>query len=198
MPAMEKMIRFFPDELWKEINVGKAEKRYSISNYGRIISYTDTIETGSLLKGKSVLGYRAIQFKKSVKGKISHKTYYLHKLVAEYFLEKPSEEHLYVTHLDYNHSNNYYKNLKWVTKQQLADHNRNSPLVLKAIPERAETIRKGDGRKLNSTQVMRIKKMLADPKRKTRLKVIAKQFGISEMHLWRIQSGENWGHIQVD
>jgi hypothetical protein len=36
-----------------------------------------------------------------------------------------------------------------------------------------------------------------DPNRKTRLKLIAKQFGISEMQLYRIKSGENWGHIKV-
>ena len=53
------------------------------------------------------------------------------------------------------------------------------------------------GHKLNATQVMRIKKMIADPERKTRMKMIAKQFNISEMQLYRIKSGENWGHIVI-
>ena len=44
---------------------------------------------------------------------------------------------------------------------------------------------------------MRIKKMLANPNRKTRLRLIAKQFGISEMQLYRIKSGENWGHVEI-
>jgi hypothetical protein len=47
------------------------------------------------------------------------------------------------------------------------------------------------------TKVMRIKKMLQNPNRKTRIKMIAKQFGVSEMQIFRIKSGENWGHIVV-
>jgi len=48
------------------------------------------------------------------------------------------------------------------------------------------------------TKVMLIKKILAKPDRKTRLKMIAKQFGVSEMQISRIKSGENWGHIKID
>ena len=44
---------------------------------------------------------------------------------------------------------------------------------------------------------MRIKKKIWDPVRKTRLKLIASQFDISEMQLYRIKSGENWSHIRV-
>ena len=34
--------------------------------------------------------------------------------------------------------------------------------------------------------------------RKTRLKIIAKRFGVSEMQLHRIKTGENWGHVKYD
>jgi len=44
---------------------------------------------------------------------------------------------------------------------------------------------------------MVIKKLLANPKQTTRLKMIAKQFGVSEMQIRRIKSGENWGYIKV-
>ena len=30
------------------------------------------------------------------------------------------------------------------------------------------------------------------------MRIIAKQFGISEMQLYRIKSGENWGHVKID
>ena len=53
-------------------------------------------------------------------------------------------------------------------------------------------------KKLTSTDLIRIKKMIQDPNRKTRMKLIAKQFGISEMQLYRIKSGENWSHIKVE
>jgi len=46
--------------------------------------------------------------------------------------------------------------------------------------------------------VTRSKRKLLDPKRKTRMKIMAKQFGVSEMQLYRIKSGENWGHITID
>jgi DNA-binding Xre family transcriptional regulator len=47
------------------------------------------------------------------------------------------------------------------------------------------------------TQVMRLKKRLLDPNRKTRLKILAKQYGVTMMTLHRIKTGENWGHIKV-
>ena len=56
---------------------------------------------------------------------------------------------------------------------------------------------KRDGRKLTSTQVIRIKKMLQRPDNKTRLVMIAKQFNITTQQLYRIRTGENWGHIKV-
>jgi len=45
---------------------------------------------------------------------------------------------------------------------------------------------------------MLIKKKLLDPNRKTRMKMLAHQFRISEMQLYRIKSGENWGHVMVE
>jgi DNA-binding Xre family transcriptional regulator len=47
---------------------------------------------------------------------------------------------------------------------------------------------------IKATEVMYFKKMLADPNRKTRLKILAKRFGVSEMTLHRIRTGENWSH----
>ncbi|MHA7843264.1 MAG: hypothetical protein ACX93I_08095 [Winogradskyella sp.] len=49
--------------------------------------------------------------------------------------------------------------------------------------------------KLSENNVRLIKKMLKNPNRKTRLKMIAKQFGISTTQLKRIETGENWGHV---
>jgi DNA invertase Pin-like site-specific DNA recombinase len=57
---------------------------------------------------------------------------------------------------------------------------------------------KSDGHKLTANKVKFIKKRLADPNRTIRLKMLAKQFGISEMQLYRIKRGENWGHIKID
>ena len=39
--------------------------------------------------------------------------------------------------------------------------------------------------------------MLLRQDNKTRLVMIAKQFNITTQQLYRIRTGENWGHIQV-
>jgi hypothetical protein len=40
-----------------------------------------------------------------------------------------------------------------------------------------------------------IKKMINDPNRRTRLKIIAKRFGVTTMQLHRIKTGENWSDV---
>ena len=53
------MVNSFWDEEWREIDLGedKLRNNYSISNYGRLVSYTDSKENGKLLKGSIVDGY---------------------------------------------------------------------------------------------------------------------------------------------
>jgi hypothetical protein len=48
---------------------------------------------------------------------------------------------------------------------------------------------------LTEAQVLRIKKKLVNGK--STLKVIADQFGITDMQVHRIKTGENWGHVKV-
>jgi predicted DNA binding protein len=78
----------------------------------------------------------------------------------------------------------------------MLEHYENNPNVKKARRE-AFGRHRYKGHKLTETDVRRIKKKIFDPNRKTRLKMIAKQFGISEMQLYRIKSGENWGHVKI-
>lgn len=47
------------------------------------------------------------------------KTFYIHKVVAELFIPKPSKKHIYVTHIDGNYYNNHMNNLKWITHKEL-------------------------------------------------------------------------------
>ncbi|NQV51997.1 MAG: hypothetical protein HQ500_02380 [Flavobacteriales bacterium] len=197
------MVKSYWDEQWKEIDLGDDKLRYTyaVSNYGRIVSFSDTMETGRLLKGSLVDGYpvfRYKQFYKTDKGTtIKNKQLFIHKLVAEYFGAPTAEDQSFVIHSDYSKLNNHIDNLKWSTKREMELHQQKNPNVLKAREKRKEN-KPYKGHKLNATQVKRLKKKIFDPKRKTRLKIIAKQFGISEMQLYRIKSGENWGHISID
>lgn len=194
------MLRVFPNEEFKEIEFEIQPKlRYAVSNFGRILSFTDTIENGRILKGTIGDGYKNLKYtapQASGKGKVTCISVY--KLVAKYFIPKPSAEHEFVLHLDRNRSNDHYSNLKWATLAERQEHIKKSPFVIEAKKKLVEHKIRSNGPKLTETEVIFLKKRLLDPNRKTRIKVLAKQFKVSEMALYRIKSGENWGHIKVD
>ena len=193
------MLRFFATETLKEISFdGKLQLRYAISNYGRLVSYTDKPEDGRFIKGTTIKGYRIFRYKiRDADNNLKHRHFFYYKLVADYFLSKTSDEQVYVLHLDRNRANDYVGNLKWATKAEMLAHSKASPYVIEAKKKLIQHRINSNGTKLTETQVMWLKKKLLDPNRKTRLKILAKQFGVSEMTLHRIRTGENWGHIKV-
>ncbi len=186
------------DEQWKPVIFEgiKQDESYEISNYGRVRSYRDDLEKWKLLKTsnqkKDGSGYVYFRFKSDREnGKAMTKA--IHRLVAQLFVKSPSEECDYVIHKDYNKSNNHYKNLIWVTRAGLVEHNKNNPKVIAGHERTKGLIRRS---KLTETEVIRLKKKLKRGKNK--LYKIAKEFGITHTQLNRIRSGENWGHIKVD
>ncbi|MFZ4105659.1 hypothetical protein [Flavobacterium sp.] len=193
-----KPIRIYPNEEFREIIVeDKLKLRYAVSNKGRLVSFVDDINICRELKGGSSDGYRLFKYKIFNNGVIKNKHLFISKLVAEYFLHKTSEDQTYVLHLDRKRDNDDYRNLKWANKEEMEAHSRKSPFVIQAQKKLIEHNLNSDGRKLTVTKVMLIKKMLAKPEQKTRLKMIAKQFGVSEMQIRRIKSGENWSQIKI-
>ncbi|MEO5776808.1 MAG: hypothetical protein ABIQ27_07880 [Flavobacterium sp.] len=193
------MIRFYPNEEFRELEIDyPLQKRYALSNKGRLISFTESIETGTLLNGGKTNGFRTIRYKVIKKnGKRVDKSLLIYKLVAELFIPKQSDEQLHVIHLDHILDNDDVKNLRWVTLKEKFEHRKKNPNVINSVFKVQQTKLKSDGRKLTLTKVMHLKKILSDPNRKTRAKMLAKQFGISEMQVSRIKSGENWGHVKV-
>ena len=196
------MLRFYTGEIFKEIELEKGlQLRYAISNYGRFVSFTDKIEKGKFVKGGKQDGYRIWRYRvRDENNKLRYKHKFFYKLVAKYFIPKTSDEQVYVLHLNRNRASDHVDNLQWATKAEMLEHSKKSPFVIMARKKQLAELkekRKQKGNKLTSTQVMLLKKMLLNPNRKTRLKIIARQFGISEMQLYRIKTGENWGHIKV-
>ena len=194
------MMLISASENFKEIELeGKLKFRYAISNFGRLISFTDKFEDGRIVKGSFTEGYRLFRYRIKQGNKIAHKHKFFYKLVAEYFLEKTSGDQIHVLHLDHNLSNDNVYNLKWATRQEMLQHHHTSPKVQIAKKEATKRLVacKKNGNKLTETRVMLIKKLLANPNRKTRMKIIAKQFGVNEMQIYRIKKGENWGQVKI-
>jgi len=52
------------------------------------------------------------------------------------------------------------------------------------------------GLKLTATQVKSIKKTLSSKNRQLTIKRLADKYGVSEMTMYRIKSGENWARIK--
>ena len=75
----------------------------------------------------------------------------------------------------------------------MSDHQQNSP---EKIAYKIRQANKKVGLKLNAKKVKTIKDILNNPKRKLTVKQLAAKYNVSEMTMYRIKSGENWGHIQ--
>ncbi len=192
-----KALRIYHNEKFVEIEMDYSVKlRYAVSNRGRMVSFTDKIEDGRLLKGAFSDGYRVFRFKKYRDKKIISSHFFIYRLVAQYFIPKTSDDQVCILHLDHSRNNDDVNNLRWATKAEQKEHVKNSPALIQARKNAIEHNLKTDGAKLTVTRVMLIKKLLANPKRKTRQKMLAKQFGVSEMQISRIKSGENWGSVK--
>lgn len=193
-----KLMRLYPNEEFKEIIIpDKLKLRYAISNKGRLMSFVEDIKFGRELKGSITDGYRLFRYKIYTDGKIKNKHLFFYKLVAEYFITRTSDEQLYVLHLDRKRDNDDSRNLRWATKEEMEEHRRKSPFIIEAKINLVQHNLNSNGRKLTVTKVMLIKKMLARPEQTTRLKMIAKQFGVSEMQIRRIKTGENWSQVKI-
>lgn len=190
----------FWNEKWATISFDEVANppRYEVSNYGRLRSFqtgsraisTETdrpLSVGTIIKGSTIQGYRSLNIRSE--GKTLNR--YVHKLVASHFCQPGGPKDTYVIHLDYDKLNNFYQNLKWVTKEDMIEHNRQNPNLKDRVVKRATS-----NYKLTESKVKIIKKLLRNDK--NRLKMIAKQFGITHTQLNRIRSGENWKHVNID
>ena len=189
---MSKKIETFWGEVWKEVIIPEKQTNtdYFISDQGRVKSRDKETERERLVKG-SINPNGSIRITIRLDNKDKRKYILVHRFIADHFIPQPSTDHKFVVHLDFDKANNHTQNLKWMTQTELNEHAKTSPLYEKAKVKRQEHY------KLTESKVKVIKKMLKSEKR-TRLRVIAKRFGISHTQLNRIRSGENWGHVEPD
>ena len=186
------MIKKLAGETWKPLTFSgwrQLRNRYAVSSFGRIASYKlDVLKDGKQLSGSLTTGYRTLNLHRpNNKG-----TLYIHREMAQLFFKKPSTKHKYVIHRNHNKLDNNIKNLRWTTLEQMIDHQQGSPAKIAYKEKQAN---KTEGLKLTATQVKKIKTILNNKNRNITIKQLAKNYGVSEMTMYRIKSGENWGRI---
>lgn len=107
---------------WKEIQGYNG--RYFISSNGQIKN-----KYGKILKPWIRNGYYTIGLMVNKK----RTNYYVHRLVAEYFLSNPDKQRNFVNHLDGDKLNNNVSNLEWCTRQENAQHAYETGLVVPTV-----------------------------------------------------------------
>ncbi len=186
------MIKKIPGETWKPLEFPgwkQLRKKYALSSLGRVASYSnDIIEDGKLLNGSLTTGYKTLNLHRPG----NNGTLYIHREIARLFLKKPTPRHRYVIHVNHDKTDNSTKNLKWATLEEMINHQQKSPakVAYKKVQANRTT-----GLKLTANQVKSIKKTLASKNRQLTIKKLADKYGVSEMTMYRIKSGENWSKI---
>ncbi len=183
------------NEEWKPVifeGIRDGEK-YEVSNYGRIRDYRKELNGWKVLNNTIIHGYPYFTGFKTNRGWRHNTSRCIHKLVAEAFCNRPSEEHKFVIHLNFEKADNHFRNLRWVTPEELRLHSRKNPYVIDAHHNKPK---KSKSFKLTETEVIRLKMKLK--RSKNPFYKIAKEFGISHTQLKRIRRGENWGHVKID
>ena len=135
------------------------------------------------------------KFEADLKRRVIYFQALVHRLVAEYFMTKPSAQHAVVAHLDFDKLNNRKNNLKWMTLEENYAHQQFSPYVIGHKAWEGGR-RKEDSKatKLSVTKVMLLKKLLREGKP---IRALVKQFKVTDTQILRIKRGENWTEVEA-
>jgi len=175
-------------EYWRDI---EDEPNFQISSTGRIHSKTRMVNSkyrsfkqvnGQFIKAsKRPNGYMALN--------LNGRNRYVHRLVAEAFLDRPSDfsDGFYQPdHIDFDRTNNNVTNLQWLVCADNIQRSVDAGRMNQGIHN--------SGNKLTEDQVREIKTMLRD---KVVFRVICKQFSVSKSLLDKIQAKILWRHIII-
>lgn len=181
-------------EVWKPIAFAgkKPSVAYAVSSHGRfgVMQSNGKISVRSI---KPQPGGHRYNYK--INGQSA--SLFVHKEVAKAFVKKPSPKHSLVIRKDHDYTNDHSDNLKWVTTAEHKTHVTFSPNAVKARSKKA-IFSSTTAKVFTEKTAKQAKEMIWDPKRKLTFKQIAQKFGVSEMQIYRLKSGELWFHIKVD
>ncbi len=163
-------------------------QNYAISNHGRLVCFTKHLHSGHILKVSRQQGYPIWRWRK----KNQYHAILIHRLVAQYFLPKPKARQKFILHKNHDKEDNYFRNLQWATQEDITAHSQKNPLVINHRQKMLE-FPQYPNTKLTAAKVKTIRGLLT--KGKT-LKEIAQRYGVSDMQIHRIKTGENWKNVQ--
>jgi len=180
-------LTFYPTEQVEILPIRRTLKghKYAVTNYGRVIRFSKTPTDGVFIKPYFATSKKYPSVFIMNNGKRNNAL--VHRLVATCFLPKPNKDQIFVIHKNWDNNNNRSSNLKWVNKAEHLKHAMNGEGWRKSYAKRKQY-------KLTEDRVRMIRKKIKEGK--TRMKMIAKQFGVTDMQLYRIKSGENWGWVK--
>ena len=139
------------EEIWKDVNHPIFKKFYEVSNLGRLktkgristrggdnnrYTYWVSPRIVSVRRSKENPHLFCSLYAHSVL--LKNKTAYVHKMVAEAFIKRPTKAHVYVSHIDGNYDNNMVSNLKWITASE------NSKSNIEKYPENRLKLKKAN------------------------------------------------------
>ena len=165
-------------------------KKIPISESNTNSLTTKIAETEKLLMSKTA-NYTKILKKKENKRRHTFGSL-IHRWVAIHFVEKPSDNHNLVAHMDYDKLNNHHSNLKWMTRAENTKHQLYSPFVIKSKAAVFEKPTRRTNTKLKERDVMILKKRMNEG---VSLRQLAKRYAVTETQLLQIKRGINWGKV---
>jgi len=147
---------------------------YSVSTHGRVRND----KRMKFLTPRNLRGYARVSL--WFDGKANDKR--IHRLVAEAFLPNPDCKPE-VNHKNGIRNDNRLCNLEWVTPQENVKHKME---VLKQESQQGE---KNANSKLSESDIISIRNSKKDAK------LLAKEYGVSLTHIYRIKAKKMWSHI---
>ena len=174
-------------EKWKDYDVPNYGT-IKVSSYGRVIG-----KTGKMLSEKyDSCGYVYYRFHhpdyrlKLARGERYMEQIRAHRLVGFCFLENPDNK-TEINHIDRKRTNNFYKNLEWVTHIENIQHSKDLGSY-----EDIFVGEKNPRSKLQDADVPKIRSMY---KNNVPIAEIARNFGVGWTTISHLLKGETWNHV---
>ena len=186
-----------PKEQWRDVK--GYEGKYQVSNLGNVRSldmkqtrFNGLVRCEFQIKGRDLKPFQTGKGYKRDQGyltiKIAGKSYKVHRLVAEAFLDNPNNFEQ-VNHIDGNKDNNAVSNLEWCNNKQNAIHAAKNGLT----PSGSKSIL----HKLTEQQVNEIRKRYIKGDRVNGAKPLARKFEVSSTTIRKIIAKDKWRWLDI-